>query len=443
MLNGWKAIAAHLGREERTAMRWAQERGLPVHRAPGRGRGSVYALADEIDAWLAADRERAAAARDVPAVITPATPPIARLSPLRWWRRRRAASALILAGALLFAFGALGLLRPAAPAAGVIATEPTFTDPAAKASFLQASYDWNLRTRDSLMRATREYSDAIGRDPRVPAAYVGLANSYLLLREYGSMPDADAYGRAEAAAQAAVALCPQSFQAHRALAFIDFWWRQDRAGARREFARALALRPDDALTHHWFATALLANGEAAAALHEINVARDLDPTATAVLADRGLILYVNGRRSEALDGLRALQREQPEAIGAYRALAGIALFEGQGDAFLREAAAVARLRGDAAGLADVARWQASGPGAAAVAAAMLRQAREDAQTGGWFRVAQLAALTRRTDEARQALARACAAHEPATISATSDLWLSRSLTAREVAARCGHSSLLT
>lgn len=33
-------------------MRWATERGLPVHRIPGAGRGSVYALTEERDAWL-------------------------------------------------------------------------------------------------------------------------------------------------------------------------------------------------------------------------------------------------------------------------------------------------------------------------------------------------------------------------------------------------------
>jgi hypothetical protein len=48
-LDGWKMIAAYLRRDERTARRWAAESGLPVHRIPGSGRGSVYALAEEID----------------------------------------------------------------------------------------------------------------------------------------------------------------------------------------------------------------------------------------------------------------------------------------------------------------------------------------------------------------------------------------------------------
>ena len=62
-LDGWKDIAAYLGRNVRTAQRWHSERGMPVHRVPGgrSGLGSVYALTDEIDEWLRSPR---AAGRD-------------------------------------------------------------------------------------------------------------------------------------------------------------------------------------------------------------------------------------------------------------------------------------------------------------------------------------------------------------------------------------------
>ncbi|GIU76123.1 MAG: hypothetical protein KatS3mg004_3210 [Bryobacteraceae bacterium] len=47
----WKGIATHLGVSVRTAQHWVRTRGLPVHRLPG-GRGGVYALAEELDAWM-------------------------------------------------------------------------------------------------------------------------------------------------------------------------------------------------------------------------------------------------------------------------------------------------------------------------------------------------------------------------------------------------------
>lgn len=55
-LDGWKEIAAHIGRDVTTAIRWEQERGLPVHRPPGGKRGAVFAHCEEIDRWLASGR---------------------------------------------------------------------------------------------------------------------------------------------------------------------------------------------------------------------------------------------------------------------------------------------------------------------------------------------------------------------------------------------------
>lgn len=58
-LDSWKAIAAYLGRDERTVQRWERKLALPVRRLPG-GRGtSVFAYAAELDAWLAANQPAA------------------------------------------------------------------------------------------------------------------------------------------------------------------------------------------------------------------------------------------------------------------------------------------------------------------------------------------------------------------------------------------------
>ncbi len=51
-LDSWKEIAAYVGRNVRTVIRWEQTRGFPVHRVPGGQRQAVYAWRDEIDAWL-------------------------------------------------------------------------------------------------------------------------------------------------------------------------------------------------------------------------------------------------------------------------------------------------------------------------------------------------------------------------------------------------------
>jgi hypothetical protein len=50
-LDSWKAIAAHLKRDERTVRRWEKSEGLPVRRELHQARSSVYAYVSEIDAW--------------------------------------------------------------------------------------------------------------------------------------------------------------------------------------------------------------------------------------------------------------------------------------------------------------------------------------------------------------------------------------------------------
>jgi hypothetical protein len=62
-LDGWKTIAAHIGRDERTVKRWEATRGLPIRRLPGEHRSSVFAYTDELAAW-----------RDGPGTIPDATP---------------------------------------------------------------------------------------------------------------------------------------------------------------------------------------------------------------------------------------------------------------------------------------------------------------------------------------------------------------------------------
>lgn len=65
-LDGWKAIAAYLGKDERTVRRWEKDFGLPVHRVGSRG-ASVYAFRGALDAWIFASPEhtRGAGSADI------------------------------------------------------------------------------------------------------------------------------------------------------------------------------------------------------------------------------------------------------------------------------------------------------------------------------------------------------------------------------------------
>jgi len=55
-LDSWKEIAAYLDRDVTTVQRWEKRESMPVHRHLHDKRGSVYALAPELDTWLQSRR---------------------------------------------------------------------------------------------------------------------------------------------------------------------------------------------------------------------------------------------------------------------------------------------------------------------------------------------------------------------------------------------------
>lgn len=65
-LDSWKEIAAFLGRDVRTVIRWEKERGLPVHRdTTGPGRPTVFADVEELERWLMGQSDGGPQAEDV------------------------------------------------------------------------------------------------------------------------------------------------------------------------------------------------------------------------------------------------------------------------------------------------------------------------------------------------------------------------------------------
>ncbi len=97
-LDSWKEIAAYLGRDLSTVMRWEKEKGLPVHRLPGGKRQAVFALKEEIDVGLLGHPPES------PAVPTEThTPPVAT-GIRRRWLVAAAAAVFILAAGWYFAW---------------------------------------------------------------------------------------------------------------------------------------------------------------------------------------------------------------------------------------------------------------------------------------------------------------------------------------------------
>lgn len=108
-LDSWKEIASYLNRDVTTVQRWEKREGMPVHRHLHSKRGSVYALARELDDWIRSRKPPA------PEAAKPREPePLAAATsrhPFRLWLALAIALGLCLALVSRFA-----LRRRAAPA---------------------------------------------------------------------------------------------------------------------------------------------------------------------------------------------------------------------------------------------------------------------------------------------------------------------------------------
>lgn len=328
-LDGWKAIASHFGRDRTTVMRWARDRDLPIRRVPGGGTSSVYAMSDELDRWLAGSQ-----------VDLPASHP----------RRWRLWGSVVVGILLLAVAGAWlaktrGLLGFSAHPSATPATLPT--DPQVAAIYLQARDDWAQRTPDSLQRALHGFGLVVSRDPGFARGYSGLADAYLLVREYAGVPEPVAYAKARAAARAALALDPNLADAHRALGFIGYWWDHDPQAAGKSFRAAIRIAPNDAQTHHWYGNILSANGEFAPALRELDRARQQDPGSVAIRSDFGWAKWASGETDAGEAVLGDVVSARPAYCSPHRYLATTRLAARDYPGYLGERLTEGRTCGDA------------------------------------------------------------------------------------------------
>ena len=194
-LKGWKAIAAFLKVDVRTARRWEAERALPVHRLPGDSRSPVWADPAELSAWLVGPGGEAAAGPPAPEAPPPAPdapPPAPEAPPVEAPPRRRLVRGL--QGALLLGLAGVAaaflFLRPATPARAPLASAP---DGEVARLMAAANYAKASRSPAGLAEAASLYTRLAQAHPEDPAAFAGLADTWLLMREFAGLPDEAAF----------------------------------------------------------------------------------------------------------------------------------------------------------------------------------------------------------------------------------------------------------
>jgi TolB-like protein/Flp pilus assembly protein TadD len=194
-------------------------------------------------------------------------------------------------------------------------------DPTAYEAYLKGRFFWNKRTEEGLRKAISSFNQAIEADPTYAQPYAGLADSYALSGDWqhGMLPPKDAFPKARAAADRALALDDNLGEAHASLAFaLDlFFW--DWSAAEIEHKRAIALNPNYATAHQWYAWHLIVMGKNREALVELRTAASLDPLSLSIGADLADALCVARLVDESVQQSRSILEMDPNfALGHYQ-----------------------------------------------------------------------------------------------------------------------------
>ncbi len=350
-MDGWKSIAWHLGRDRSTVIRWAQERDLPVHSLPGGKSRSVYALRDELDAWVRSggkEAEPSEVALDVaqPSLpkqfVTPQVPtpvpgaaPVAKPSRRWWWIGAGVVGLAVIATATIEDMGIAVGARPAVDA----------LQDDTRAQLLEARDDIASRSEKRLNGAINKLRALRERLPENAQVHEALAEGYLLAREFGSLPDALAFEKARQESIYALRQDPNSAIALRALGVIAYWRDRNPTSAGQSFRHAIKVAPQDALAHQWYANILSDNGEDDAAFREFSTARQTNPGAAYLLTDYGWALWSAGHNRKAEAVLADLAARHPDLASIHDCLSVTAFARGDRAGYARRLRQRALARG--------------------------------------------------------------------------------------------------
>ncbi len=206
--------------------------------------------------------------------------------------------------------------------------------------YLKGRYQWNQRTPEALRNSIAYFQEAIAKDPLYALAYSGLADAYFVLGPLvlSVLPAQEATDKQRAAANKALELDNTLAEAHTSLAVVRFMYDWNWAEAERSFQRAIALKPNYAVVHAWYASYLMVSGRLEESIAEIERAQQLDPFSLAISNTVAGLYYAAGRYEQAIAQYRKTMAMNPQYSIPHAELAQVYTKLGQYNEALAELA---------------------------------------------------------------------------------------------------------
>ena len=248
---------------------------------------------------------------------------------------------------------AMAIARSLVP---TLSTRGALSERPATSSF--ATYELTLRgrffreqaTEESTRKAIEYFDRAIAIDPNYAAAYAGEGDAYRLLGAPGWEVEAPEVllKKARASAERALALDPQSSDAHAAMAMVHFSYDWDLAAAEREIKEAIRLNPSSSKAHQYYSGILTTAARMDEATREARRGAELDPLSATAGTTLGVRLYYSNRIDEAEAEFRKTLEVTPSFGVAHWGLAQCYRVKGRMEDQLDELTRAVTLSGNSA-----------------------------------------------------------------------------------------------
>lgn len=186
-------------------------------------------------------------------------------------------------------------------------------DPDAHLAYLRGRYHWNKRTLDGFNQGLVYFQQAIAKDPFYARAYSGLADTYLLMSNYGHLPVAEAMPKAKDAVNKALSLDESLAESHASLALMLETYDWNFRAAEAQFQRAIALNGNYATARLWYGLMLTHMGRIDEARAQFQRGLQADPLLSALAANLAYCDFYQRRYDKALERQRAILADEPDS----------------------------------------------------------------------------------------------------------------------------------
>jgi TolB-like protein len=246
------------------------------------------------------------------------------------------------------------------------------SNPEALDLYLQAEYQYNLRTPDSLKKSEQLYGQAIQKDPDFARAYLGEAYADIAQASLTTMTQLEMIPKAREAAQKALELDPDLGDAHGLLANVLYIWDRDWSEAEIEYRRGLDLGAG-AETRARYGWSLATRGRFAEAHEQERLAAEQDPLSETPPFDEFFVYDFEHNLDGQKQVLARMLKIRSDFLGAHALTAAVAVDQHDCATTRREADWIAKTYPSVPVTQTVLAFAAACEGNASEARARIRQ----------------------------------------------------------------------